>query len=283
MYMRTKTKPLFLFSILFIIIIMNSFLVYAETDTTTRPLSFSESWLRGTVIVLYGNQYGTGFWINPTHIATAAHVVSFNPNAVVTIIRGSIQTQGRVVALDRETDIAVIYVSNADRFNKHIFPIARSMPSPTSTIYVIGYPAELYQVLGSLEALSENPRVLESSLTWAANGLIELGGIVDAGNSGGPVLDYSGNVIGIVSFALRGEAGTLYFATSAGNLKQLLQQHNIAYIEGTSGIIPSSIDDPAVAGAIAGATASIALDIALIALGAGLGMSIIAARKRRSR
>lgn len=251
----------------------------AHADGNNTNLAFSQDWLKGTVIVLYGSQYGTGFWINPNHIATAAHVVSYNPAATVTVLRGAIEAQGNVVALDRETDVAVINVQNAGVFDKHVFPLARSMPPPTSTIYVIGYPAELYQIMGSLQVLSEHPRVLESSLTWSANGLIELGGITDAGNSGGPVVDYSGNVVGLVSFALRGTAGTLYFATSAGNLKQLLEEHGIPYVEGTSGII--SADDPIMAGAIAGATASVATDAIILALGLALGAGLIASKKRK--
>jgi len=274
-------KPKLFFTLILLVIISFPLVTIAETNTT-KKLTFSEDWLKGVVIVVYGNQYGTGFWINPSHIATAAHVVSYDSNARVTIIKGSVQAQGQVVALDRGTDVAVIYVQNADQFDKHIFPIARSMPEPTSTIYVIGYPSELLQVMGSLETLSEHPRVLESRLTWSANGLIELGGITDAGNSGGPVLNWYGEVIGVVSFALRGPAGTLYFATSAGNLKQLCQEHNIAYIEGTSGILPESIvQNPVVAGAVAGATASVLVDIALLILGIGFGVGVIAARRKR--
>lgn len=274
-----KPKPFFL--VIVFTLVLFSPVSFAETTTTTPTpveLRFHQDWLNGVVIVAYQNQYGTGFWINPTHIATAAHVVGFDSHAVVQVIRGSVTSTGQVVALDRQTDIAVIYVQNAAAFrNKHIFPIARSMPEPTSTIYVIGYPAELLQILGNLQTLSENPRVLESSLTWSANGLIELGGITDAGNSGGPVVDYSGNVIGVVSFAMRGEAGTLYFASSAGNLKQLCEQYNIAYEQGTSGILPS--DDPAIAGAIAGATASVATDIVIVFVAAFAGAALLAKKR----
>jgi len=266
---------------------VSSIPIFAQTIQTTtiatKRLSFSEDWLNGVVIVVYGNQYGTGFWINSQYIATAAHVVNFNPSAVVTIIRGSVRSQGRVVALDRQTDVAIIYVQNADRFtNKHIFPLARWMPPPTSTIYVIGYPAELLQVLGSLEALSEHPRVLESHLTWASNGLIELGGITDAGNSGGPVVDASGAVIGIVSFALRGEAGTLYFATSVANLKRLCRGHHIAYIEQNSfAALPAALENnPAAVAAVTATAVNLVEDIAFLALGAAIGGAILAHRRR---
>ena len=275
--MKLRALPL----LLAVLILVSNVLVIAENKTTTKPLVFSEDWLKGVAIIVYGNQYGTCFWINPTHVATAAHVVNFNPNAQAIIIKGNIRATGRVVALDRQTDIAVLYVENSDQFDKHIFPIARSIPRLTSTIYVIGYPSELLQITGSLEELSEHPRVLECRLSWIGNGLFEVGGITDAGNSGGPVVDYSGNVLGIVSFALRGPAGFLYFASSAGNLKELCRQHNIAYIEGTSGILPENfVQNPALQGAIAGATASIVVDLVMLALGIGIGVAIFAKRRR---
>ena len=247
-----------------------------------EELAFSQSWLRGTVVVVYGSQYGTGFWLNPSHVATAAHVVNSELNAVVTVIRGNVRGSGRVVALDPRSDIAVIYVDSATAFaSKHVFPVARTMPPPTSTIYVIGYPHELYQLLGSIEALSENPRVLRTYLTWSASGLIELGGIVDAGNSGGPVLDSLGNVIGIVSFALRGTAGTMYFATSAGNLRELCERHNIAYSEGVSSILAPAEDNPAIVAAATAAMTNIAMDVLLVLAGAGVGVAVVSRRRRK--
>ena len=243
----------------------------------------SEAWLRGTVIVLYGSQYGTGFWINPTHIATAAHVVNFDPTAVVTIVRGSAVSRGRVVALDRAGDVAVIRVDSPDAFgDRHVFPLARVMPDVGSTIYVIGYPHELLQVVGSLEALSERPRVLTSRLTWVANGLIELGGITDAGNSGGPVLNLFGEVVGVVSFAIRGRAGTLYFATSVENLRRLCRERGIAFIEGAAGHLQRIAENPAAVAAITAATVNVVMDVALVALGASIG-ALVATRLRGRR
>lgn len=279
-----KTKTFFLILILVLIpVLFNSTSALAQTVTTV-PLEFHEDWLKGVVLITYQSYYGTGFWINPTHIATAAHVVGYNPNAIVTVIKGTIRSSGRVVALDRATDVAIIYVENANAFEKHVFPIARELPRLTSTIYVIGYPYELLQVLGSLEALSENPRVLRTSFAWSANGLIELGGITDAGNSGGPVLDFYGNVIGIVSFAARGEAGYMYYATSAGNLKQLCQEHNIAYIEGTNGIIPEEIaSNPAAVAALTAAGVNVVMDVVIALAGVSIGAAIVASKRRRKR
>lgn len=280
-------KRLALFLLLvFIISLMPVASYAAPTNTTTeKRLSFDEDWLNGVVIVVYSNQYGTGWWMNPSYVATAAHVVGWNPHATVTIIRGDIESTGHVVALDRNGDVCIIRVDHPERFrDKHVFPLARYMPAPTSTIYVIGYPSELLQVLNNdLRALSEHPRVLESHLTWTASGLIELGGITDAGNSGGPVVDVGGNVIGLVSFALRGPAGTLYFATSVRNLKELAQQHGISYEEGSAGIIASIQNNPQALAAATAAGVNIVMDLAILGLGIAIGSGALAAHRRRSR
>ncbi|WP_317895889.1 LamG-like jellyroll fold domain-containing protein [Pyrofollis japonicus] len=286
-YKQAKKRKLLVFIPLLFFLASLASPAYAETTNTTtaQKLSFSEEWLKGTVVVVYQGQYGTGWWMNPSYIATAAHVVGYNPSATVTIIRGSVESTGHVVALDRQGDAAIISVDHPELFtDKYVFRLAREMPPPTSTIYVIGYPSELLQVLNNdLHALSEHPRVLETHLTWTASGLIELGGITDAGNSGGPVTDAAGNVIGLVSFALRGPAGTLYFATSVRNLKELAQQHNIAYEEGSAGIIGAMNENPAVAGAIAGAGASLVTDIAILLVGVAIGTGVLHARRRGGR
>ena len=275
---RRASNPLPFLTILTLVLLLA---LLSPLQVQAEELAFSSSWLRGTVVVTYGSQYGTGFWINPSHVATAAHVVSNNPQAVVTVIRGSVRSLGRVVALDARNDVAVIYVDNANAFPKHIFPMARTMPPPTSTIFVIGYPHELYQVLGSIEVLSENPRALRTSLTWAANGLIELGGIVDAGNSGGPVTDSMGNVIGVVSFALRGTAGVMYFATSAASLRALCDRHGIAYVEGVSSAIAALEDNPALVAAATAAATNVVVDVLLVALGAGVGVALASKRRKK--
>ena len=97
------------------------------------------------------------------------------------------------------------------------------------------------------------------------------------------VVDSAGNVIGLVSFALRGPAGTLYFATSVENLKRLARQHGITYEEGSAGIIGSLQDNPAAAAAAAGAAASLVTDVLILAVGIAIGSGALAAHKRRSR
>lgn len=263
-------KPITFFSILLILLIAPT-LTLAQTQT---PLyGFNSEWLKSTVVVIYQSQYGTGWWVNPTHVVTAAHVVNYQAKVAVTIVRGNTRVAGTVVAVDSQKDVAVISVSDADKIDKYVLKLSRDVPDYGSTIFVIGYPAELLQVVGSVEKMSENPRVLESSLTWhdPSYGIFELGGITDAGNSGGPVLDASGNVVGLVSFALTGKAGTLYFATDVENIKQVLQQAGVTYELGNSAVLP---DNPAVAGA----TAGLVMDIIVILAGVALGAAFI---KRR--
>ena len=210
----------------FFIIIILSTTAYAEQNV--QQIAYEREWDQGVVVVVYGTQYGTGWWVSPNHVVTAAHVVDFNNDVEVQIIKGKV-LQGRVVAISRDDDLAVIEVQDAGRVRKHVFPLADDLPLKTSIIYVIGYPAELLELSGSLEEMSQRPRVLLTHLSWTANGLIEIGGKTDAGNSGGPVLDYDGNVVGVVVFAKKGKAATLYFAVDTSRIQAFLRDAGIPY------------------------------------------------------
>ncbi len=284
-----KTKHIFFILFIFLIMIITAPALAQtngssnSTTTTQRLYGFDEDWLKSTVVVVYQSQYGTGWWVNPSYIVTAAHVVNYQSNVAVTIVRGSIRLSGTVVAADQQRDVAVIQVANSDKIAKHVLRLARQLPDYGETIYTIGYPSELLQIMGSVEKMSENPRVLSSALTWRDpySHIFEIGGITDAGNSGGPVLDSSGNVIGLVSFALEGKAGTLYFASDVENIKAVLSQAGVSYELGSSGLLPDMNSNPALAGAVAGAVTNVVTDTIIILVGVGLGAAVVSRKKRR--
>ena len=118
-----KPQAFFLFACLSLLLLLLAPLT-ALADNTL-PLAARREWAHGVVIVFYEGAYGTGWWINPTHVVTAAHVVDNNPDAVVWVIRGDAESRGRVVALDVEHDIAIIRVERPDVFrDKYVFRLA---------------------------------------------------------------------------------------------------------------------------------------------------------------
>ena len=181
-------------------------------------------------VVVYGSQYGTGWWVAKDTLVTAAHVVSWTKNATVTVIRGDWKTSGVAVYVNAQTDIAVIRTEGMP-LDAHVYPVA-SRVDEQRTLYVIGYPYELVQIeKGDLASASNDPRIAKGFSAWYNHNyhLIEFQATTDAGNSGGPVIYSNGAVVGLVSFALTGKAGVLYFASDADAIRAALDKAGVHY------------------------------------------------------
>ncbi len=190
-------------------------------------LMHNNGWDNGVAIVTANGLYGTGWWVDRNVIVTAGHVVEYQVRRVVTVIHGNFETTGTVIKVDRRRDVAIIRTESMPP-NAHIFPLAHELRK-TETIYVIGYPFELLQLEHNIAKLTENPRIAEGTIAWidTDNGIAEITAHTDAGNSGGPVVNQNGEVVGLVSFALIGRASTLYFITISPEITHVLNSVNI--------------------------------------------------------
>ncbi len=226
--LRLSLRYRYLILLLVTILVMASPVV--AWDRGAEKLAYSLGWDKGVVVVLdlVHGQYGTGWLISPKYVVTAAHVTR-NQMIQVTVVKGDKEVDGVVVAVDTKNDVEIIRLS--EPINGHVFPL-RPTVRKGETIYVMGFPFELAQLQGyDWKRISANPRVARGLATWVDNykGLVELGTYVDAGNSGGPVIDDNGDVVGLVTFALPGEAATMYFATSAQAVINLCDEYGIPY------------------------------------------------------
>lgn len=177
-----------------------------------------KGWDKGVAIVTADGYYGTGWWIDRNTMVTAAHVVEYKYKTV-RVIHGYFETTGRVVSIDQKRDIAIIKTQSMPK-DAYIFAIDKRVEK-TETVYAIGYPYELMQLERDVYSLSANPRIAKGTISWISPdiGIAEITVSVDAGNSGGPVVNENGEVVGLVTFALKGRAATLYFITLSKELE----------------------------------------------------------------
>ncbi|MDR2767895.1 MAG: S1C family serine protease [Treponema sp.] len=123
------------------------------------------------------------------------------------------QIRARVVGWDKAMDLALI---RADYKSEYVFPVVdRVIPKAGETVYAIGSPAGLEKTVtqGIVSALGR--RFLQ------IGDVIQIDAAVNHGNSGGPVIDRDGRLVGIV-FAGTEQFQGLNFAVPAERLAAAL-------------------------------------------------------------
>jgi putative serine protease PepD len=139
---------------------------------------------------------GSGFVIDGDgHIATNQHVVDGANKITVTFADGT-KASAKVVGTDSSTDVAVIKV-DAPKSELHPLQFADSNGVLVGDgVVAIGSPFGLEGTVttGIVSALN---RTIQAPNNFTINGAIQTDAAINHGNSGGPLLDADGHVIGI--------------------------------------------------------------------------------------
>ncbi|HVY74669.1 MAG TPA: serine protease [Puia sp.] len=136
---------------------------------------------------------GTGFMIDSRgYLMTNAHVVENATNVIVQNNRGQ-EFKTRIIYLDASSDLAVLKINDSAYKSAAPIPygISKGSIDLGEAIFTLGYPRdEIVYGEGYLSAKTGfRGDTLACQISVAAN----------PGNSGGPVLDKNGDVIGILS------------------------------------------------------------------------------------
>jgi len=161
-------------------------LVLIETKTRSKDDKPDGGLGSGVVVTLDGD------------ILTSLHVVADATEIKLTFADGK-QTGGEVIAEQPENDIAVV---RATEPVANLVPAVLGNPAAVrqgSEAYAMGSPFGLggSMSVGVISGLDRSFKVPDSDLVL--HGLIQIDAAVNPGNSGGPLLDREGHVIGIVT------------------------------------------------------------------------------------
>ena len=164
---------------------------------------------------------GTGFIVSPERVITNAHVVAGVIDPVVTVSNSKTQLSGKVIAIDRKKDIAIIYVPGLN--GEKLTFIGPATPNEIG--FVVGYPNG-----GNLRtsAVSVSSEFESIGTDIDGNGetkrdVIVFGGDVRPGNSGGPLLNEQGQVLGVV-FAADAENKNTGYALAPSEVAKLVSE-----------------------------------------------------------
>lgn len=185
---------------------------------------------------LKGSQ-GTGFFINESgYILTCAHVLGNEKEA--TIWANDKRYEADLISKDDENDLAILKIRNEDNNIYPLFFREKEKISLGESVYAMGYP--LSSVLG------DNIR-LSNGLISSTKGIkddpnqIQISAAIQPGNSGGPVLGSSGEIIGVVQQTINPLAvfqqtkgalpQNINFAVKSEVVKNFMAENNIKYKE----------------------------------------------------
>lgn len=155
---------------------------------------------------------GSGFVLTPDgYVLTNDHVIRADSKVVVALADGR-EIAAQVVGADPATDLALLR-AEADGL-AYAELAQRGRPKAGQLVVAIGNPLG-YQSTVSAGVVSAIDRALRSRTGRLIEGVIQHTAALNPGNSGGPLLNSAGRVIGI-NTAIIGGAQALGFAVGAG-------------------------------------------------------------------
>lgn len=202
---------------------------------------------------IVGYSHGTGVAVGPNRVVTNAHVVElsqrFPDKVVIGVVpsEGDQSSQGQVVAYDPQRDLALIEFKGArlPAATLYIGPIGDGDP-----VTALGYPGnvDLATARSAEDYIRPMTPVRGSGIY---SGLRQLAGVqvlvhsaqVARGNSGGPLLDRCGRVLGINSALTRGDEGDASFGFAISNPEVIAFLREAKQAVATTGAPCTSIEE----------------------------------------
>ncbi len=174
---------------------------------------------------------GSGFFaVEPGIIVTNAHVLgmlsasSKAPTQVDVVQDSGLPTEtkmvGQILGVDRDSDLAVVRVPNNGKLPAAL-TLANAPPTELQRVYIFGFPFG--------ESLGKNLTINEQKITslrpdvkgTGALGKIQVDGGMNPGNSGGPVTNTAGNLVGVSVSIITG--AQISFAVPAEKVRQVME------------------------------------------------------------
>lgn len=169
---------------------------------------------------------GSGFAIGSGYIVTNYHVAKDARNITIRGIQGDLNAtySAKVVATDKTNDIAVLKITDSQfkGFGTIPYAVSSRIADKGEGVFVLGYP--MTQVLGN--EVKYTAGEINSRTGFQGDvATYQISAPVTHGNSGGPMFDNRGNVIGIVNSGITDKeiAENVGYAIKISYLKILIE------------------------------------------------------------
>ncbi len=211
----------------------------AEIYATTLPTVVE---IRATRVGAEGSSLGTGVLIHPDcHILTAAHVVD-GADRIVALTSDGVERDAERLFSEPGADIALIRLVDPDSDLPHATLGSSTDLVIGQDLFVIGNPRGLSNTFtkGILSGFRDFARLYDGSILVE---FLQTDAAINSGNSGGPLFDSRGELVGIASRISTQSGGSegLGFAVTIDSVKQLLALEGRTWT-GIDAIFLSSVD-----------------------------------------
>ena len=194
------------------------FMDYLEKNVLNEDYSTEDSGYDGN---------GTGFFIsNEGHLATNYHVVEDAKVIDIQLtVNGKIEKfRAEVLVSDKINDLAILKITDKNFKMDKVVPYGLQFGSEDvgSEVFTMGYP--LADVMGNEIKFTDGKISSKSGINGDIR-MYQISTPIQPGNSGGPLFNTSGNVVGIVSATLNREnynSENVNYALKANILKNLI-------------------------------------------------------------
>lgn len=193
----------------------------SETKNATKQSAYTELYkdLVDSVVLIRapGGSLGSGFILRDGTVTTNAHVVRDAEHVGVQFSQG-LSVDAEVLGADVLSDLAVVQPTERPDYAKPL-SLAESEPPVGRQVAVVGSPFGLSGSLSSGIVSGTNRLVPNPRAQFLLPNAIQTDAPVNPGNSGGPLTDLEGTVLGVVN---SGGGDNIAFAISAAMVQRVV-------------------------------------------------------------
>lgn len=224
------------------------FITLASDDYSDEDLAYIREQYPEYVFKNGGYEYviessGSGFVIKAengeTLIATNNHVVEDDHEGIFVWVTDKKTAHAEVVFSIPDKDLSVIRINES--INKKPVKMSEADANRGEAVYVVGFPGAGNVLSDSLARTSDEATITDGiisavrSFTVVGGGdsakILQINAAVNSGNSGGPLFNTEGEVIGVNTYGVEGGTQGVFGAVAISELHALLKNYDIEVSE----------------------------------------------------
>ena len=205
-----------------IIGVLCSFIMLFAFSINCFAMDFDAEVAYESIFVIYsGNYEGSGFAIGSNTVVTNAHVIGNRNDIKVKTYSGD-EYKASIFLFNEALDIAILSVENAEFTPLEVGDCENIKVG--EDIYAIGAPR-------SLDYTLTKGVISSKSRTIGFNKYIQIDAAINSGNSGGPLLNNAGQVIGVNSMKISDAEG-IGLAIPISSVTSFMEGNDVTLTEG---------------------------------------------------